>query len=126
MLACPTAQGIDAAFLQYTVSRTLAHSASVHLLFAFEYVIQASIVTSTFCKYALSMVDAYMEGRWENKGVWVFYLELLTDMLHLCVYLVFFIIVFSNYGLPLHLVQAHPPILLSCCHMWMTNSGWCA
>lgn len=97
--------GVDAAFLQYTVSRTLAHSASVHLLFAFEYVIQASIVTSTFCKYALSMVDAYMEGRWENKGVWVFYLELLTDMLHLCVYLVFFIIVFSNYGLPLHLVR---------------------
>ena len=83
----------------------MAHSASVHLLFAFEYVIQASIVTSAFFKYMLSMFDAYMEGRWEHKGVYVFYLELLTDMLHLFVYVVFFIIVFSNYGLPLHLVS---------------------
>ena len=102
-------QGIDAAFLQYTVSKTMAHSASVHLLFAFEYVIQASIVTSTFIKYGLSMIDACMEGRWEHKGVYVFYLELVTDLLHLCVYLVFFVIVFTNYGLPLHLVS-----LLSC------------
>ena len=39
------------------------------------------------------------------QGVYVFYLQLLTDMLHLCVYLVFFVIVFTNYGLPLHLVR---------------------
>lgn len=39
------------------------------------------------------------------QGVYVFYLQLLTDMLHLCVYLVFFVIVFTNYGLPLHLVS---------------------
>lgn len=38
------------------------------------------------------------------QGVYVFYLQLLTDMLHLCVYVVFFVIVFTNYGLPLHLV----------------------
>jgi hypothetical protein len=64
---------------------------------------------STFLKYVLSMVDSYLEGRWEHKGVYVFYLELATDMLHLLVYLVFFVIVFTNYGLPLHLVI--PPIL---------------
>ena len=65
---------------------------------------QASIVVSVFLKYTLSVIDNYLEGRWENKGVYVFYLELITDMLHLLVYLVFFIIVFTNYGLPLHLV----------------------
>ena len=57
-------------------------------------------------KYALAAVDARTEGRWEAKGVYVFYLELLTDMLHLLVYLAFFVIVFTNYGLPLHLVRA--------------------
>ncbi len=35
----------------------------------------------------------------------MFYLELVTDMLHLLVYVIFFIIVFTNYGLPLHLVR---------------------
>ena len=47
---------------------------------------------------------SYLEGRWEGKGTYVFYLELVTDLLHLCVYVVFFFIVFTNYGLPLHLV----------------------
>lgn len=35
-----TVQAIDAAFLQFTVGKVLQRSASVHLLFAFEYVIQ--------------------------------------------------------------------------------------
>ena len=65
LLRCP--QAIDLAFLQYTVGKTLQRSASVHLLFAFEYVIQASIVASTAIKYGLGVVDNLMEGRWESK-----------------------------------------------------------
>lgn len=34
-------QSVDSAFLQYLIGKTLAKSASVHLLFAFEYIIQA-------------------------------------------------------------------------------------
>ena len=98
-------QAVDSLFLQYLVHKTLEKSASVHLLFAFEYVILASAIVSTFLKYTLSMIDAWLEGRWEHKGVYVFYLELLTDMLHLVVYLVFFVIVFTNFGLPVHLVR---------------------
>lgn len=33
-------QSVDSAFLQYLIGKTLAKSASVHLLFAFEYIIQ--------------------------------------------------------------------------------------
>ncbi len=35
----------------------------------------------------------------------MFYLELVTDLLHLFVYCVFFVIVFTHYGLPLHLMR---------------------
>jgi hypothetical protein len=38
-------QAIDSAFLQFLVARTLQRSASVHLLFAFEYVILVSFST---------------------------------------------------------------------------------
>ena len=59
---------------------------------------------------------SYLEGRWEGKGTYVFYLELVTDLLHLCVYVVFFFIVFTNYGLPLHLARAaRPPCSISLC-----------
>jgi E3 ubiquitin-protein ligase synoviolin len=46
-----------------------------------------------------------MEGGWESKSTYTFYLELITDVLHLFVYVIFFVIVFTNYGLPLHLVS---------------------
>ena len=98
-------QLVDNMFLQYTITETIKHGPSVLLLFAFEYVIQASVVVSTALKYFLIFVDNAMEGRWESKGVYVFYLELITDMFHLFVYLLFFVIVFSYYGLPLHLVR---------------------
>ena len=113
----PPRQVIDSMFLQYTVHGTIqAGGQSVMLLFAFEYVIQASNILRYFSKYVLSMVDLCMEGRWENKGTYVFYLELVTDLLHLFVYCIFFFIVFTNYGLPLHLVgTAGAPLALNLC-----------
>jgi hypothetical protein len=44
----------------------------------------------------------------------VFYLELTLDMLHLLVYCAFFAVVFSTYGIPLHLVSTGIRILA--CH----------
>ena len=61
------AQCIDATFLQYTVAKTLQRSASVHLLFSFEYVIQMSIVLAAYVKYTLGVIDNCFEGRWESK-----------------------------------------------------------
>jgi E3 ubiquitin-protein ligase synoviolin len=96
---------IDSCFLQCTISGTIQSSGqSVMLLFAFEYVIQASTVVRYILKYAMSVVDLALDGRWEAKSTYVFYLELISDLLHLFVYVSFFMIVFMNYGLPLHLV----------------------
>ena len=41
------------------------------------------------------------------KGLYVFYLELVTDLLHIFVYMVFFLIIMKYYGFPLHLVRVH-------------------
>ena len=64
-------QYVDTRFLQFTIDKTLQKSASVHLLFGFEYVILASTVVSVFLKYSLSLADTYFEGRWENKVSWM-------------------------------------------------------
>lgn len=42
---------------------------------------------------------------WEEKGRWVFYLELVTDFFKLIVYLCFFAILFTFYGLPIHILR---------------------
>ncbi|KAL1863198.1 E3 ubiquitin-protein ligase hrd1 [Paecilomyces lecythidis] len=42
---------------------------------------------------------------WEEKGRWVFYLDLVTDFFKLVVYLSFFAILFTFYGLPIHILR---------------------
>ncbi|KAL2650311.1 hypothetical protein R1flu_018439 [Riccia fluitans] len=79
--------------------------ASVSLFFAFEYVILATATVATFIKYSLYLGDLFMDGQWDNKAVYVFYLELVRDLLHLSLYLFFFLVIFIHYGLPLHLVR---------------------
>ncbi|OIV99631.1 hypothetical protein TanjilG_17441 [Lupinus angustifolius] len=46
-----------------------------------------------------------MDGQWEKKPVFTFYLELIRDLLHLSMYLCFFFVIFINYGVPLHLIR---------------------
>jgi len=96
---------LDVSFLRYAVAHTLKIGPSVLLLFGFEYVILASKAVATFAKYCIVALDNFLDGRWEGKGTAVFYLELVTDLLHLFVYFVFFLIIFAYYGLPVHLVR---------------------
>lgn len=97
---------LDLLFLQFSVSHLLrTRKASVSLFFAFEYVILATSTIATFLKYVLSVGDMVMEGQWDNKAVYIFYIELVRDLLHLSLYLFFFLVIFIHYGLPLHLVR---------------------
>ncbi|KAL4284421.1 hypothetical protein GQ457_16G008380 [Hibiscus cannabinus] len=79
--------------------------ASVSIFFAFKYMILATTTVSTFVKYIFYVSDMLMEGQWEKKAVYTFYLELIRDLLHLSMYLCFFLVIFMNYGVPLHLIR---------------------
>ncbi|XP_068650306.1 ERAD-associated E3 ubiquitin-protein ligase HRD1B-like [Aristolochia californica] len=78
---------------------------SVSLFFSFEYMILTTTIISTFAKYVFYVSDMLMEGQWEKKAVYTFYLELIRDLLHLSMYLFFFLTIFVNYGVPLHLIR---------------------
>ena len=96
---------LDACALHGAVSHTLTRGPSVMLLFGFEYLILTSSVSSTFGKYALHMNDVRLGGRWADKSVYLFYLELVTDLFHMVVYLAFFLLICTYYGLPLHIMR---------------------
>ncbi|KAF2738019.1 hypothetical protein EJ04DRAFT_460374 [Polyplosphaeria fusca] len=49
-------------------------------------------------------VDGDVPG-WEEKGRWVFYLDLATDFIKSVVYLGFFMILISFYGIPIHIMR---------------------
>ncbi|KAJ1406671.1 Zinc finger, RING-type [Sesbania bispinosa] len=97
---------LDGLFLYSSVKHLiLSRQASVSLFFAFEYMILATTTVSIFVKYIFYVSDMLMEGQWERKPVFTFYLELVRDLLHLSMYLCFFLVIFINYGVPLHLIR---------------------
>ncbi|KAI4091728.1 MAG: hypothetical protein L6R37_007684 [Teloschistes peruensis] len=42
---------------------------------------------------------------WEEKGQWVFYLDIATDFLKLVLYLTFFCVLCAFYGMPIHIIR---------------------
>jgi len=96
---------VDVAFVKFAIERVVAKGPSVVLLFGFEHVILASKMCVGFAKYFVTIVDRAMDGNWQGKGAFVFYLELCADLVHLCVYVAFFSIIFAYYGLPIHLLR---------------------
>lgn len=59
------------------------------------------------CKYVLNVIDMNREGggAWESKGTYVLYLEFLVELFRLVVYLAFFSIILTYYGIPLHIIR---------------------
>ncbi|KAB1205531.1 E3 ubiquitin-protein ligase synoviolin [Morella rubra] len=97
---------LDGLFLYNNVKFLIeTKQASVSLFFSFEYMILATTTVSTFVKYVFYVSDMLMEGQWERKPIYTFYLELIRDLLHLSMYLCFFLVIFMNYGVPLHLIR---------------------
>ncbi|XP_035819593.1 uncharacterized isoform X1 [Zea mays] len=52
----------------------MQQEASVAIFFSFEYMILATSTLSTFVKYIFYVSDMLMEGQWEKKAVYTFYL----------------------------------------------------
>ncbi|KAH6822437.1 RING/U-box superfamily protein [Perilla frutescens var. hirtella] len=97
---------VDCSFLYSSIKYLWeTKQASVSLFFSFEYMILATTTVATCVKYVFYVSDMYMDGQWEKKAVYTFYLELVRDLLHLTMYMCFFLVIFVNYGVPLHLIR---------------------
>lgn len=97
---------LDSLFLYSSLKYLIeTQQASVSIFFSFEYMILATTTVAMFVKYVFYVSDMLMEGQWEKKAVCTFYLELIRDLLHLSMYLCFFMVIFVNYGVPLHLIR---------------------
>ncbi|EOA33056.1 hypothetical protein CARUB_v10016389mg [Capsella rubella] len=97
---------VDSLFMYSSIRHLVqTHQASVSLFFSFEYMILATTTVAIFVKYVFYVTDMIMDGQWEKKPVYTFYLELIRDLLHLSMYICFFFVIFMNYGVPLHLLR---------------------
>lgn len=83
----------------------MQHGPSVLILFGFEYAILGVSVAMTLVRYVLFVVDMQSGWAWQSKGGYVFLLEFLGEALRFILFVVFFGIIFTYYGIPLHIVR---------------------
>ncbi|KAH6914103.1 synoviolin 1 isoform b [Coprinopsis sp. MPI-PUGE-AT-0042] len=103
----------DLIMFVYTIEHTLTVGVGGMVLFASEYGILIASILNTVAKYLLSAYEFRRAGQrggdnappWENKSMWTFYIELATDFAKLTVYLAFFSIIITFYGLPLNILR---------------------
>ncbi|EED79417.1 predicted protein, partial [Postia placenta Mad-698-R] len=104
---------IDFVMFVLAVESTLNYGVGGMVLFASEYAILLASAMNSIARYILSVVDlrrARSRGGenappMENKSMYVFYIELITDFLKLVTYLTFFMLILTFYGLPLNIVR---------------------
>ncbi|KZP34269.1 hypothetical protein FIBSPDRAFT_923812 [Athelia psychrophila] len=104
---------IDLVMFAFAVESTVSNGVSGMVLFASEYAILMASAINTGAKYILTVIElrrAAQRGgesapQWENKSMWVFYIELTTDFLKLTTYMVFFTLIITFYGLPLNILR---------------------
>ncbi|KAG8944419.1 E3 ubiquitin-protein ligase hrd1 [Tulasnella sp. 408] len=109
--------GMDIALLLYALD-TIATYGIVPgigptLLFASEYAILLASCMNAWLKYTIACYDLWRARRrggenapvWEDKSMFIFYAELLTDFMKLITYLTFFGVVMGSYGLPLNVIR---------------------
>ncbi|KLO18382.1 hypothetical protein SCHPADRAFT_899780 [Schizopora paradoxa] len=97
----------------FILDNLLSNGFSGTILFASEYAILTATLMNSAAKYAISIIDLRRASNrggenappWEDKSMWVFYVELATDFMKLVTYLIFFMVVFAFYGIPLHIIR---------------------
>eukprot|EP00945_MAST-04E_sp_MAST-4E-sp1_P008832 g8832.t1 len=96
---------VDMAFVHVALNSIRAHGPSVWLLFGFEFLCLVINIYSIFARYGLHLIDLATENGWANKETYVFYLELVAEVARVFVYLAFFLILFTYYGFPIHILR---------------------
>lgn len=80
---------IDIIFVTVCGLRILRDGPSVLLLFGSEFLVLYITLFAIFVRYILHLMELRsIDGTWENKSMYLFYLELLTEVTKLCVFLV--------------------------------------
>ncbi|KAK9477859.1 hypothetical protein V1514DRAFT_332695 [Lipomyces japonicus] len=103
---------IDFKFVQYSVNDIITRGPNMMVMFAFEFTILFLMAGATALRYALSLIELRIiansndeEDSWERKSDYMLRIDIASDFLKLLVYLGFFMLILTVYGLPLHIIR---------------------
>lgn len=91
-----------------------SHGKSVILLFGFEFGLLFIYSINLTCRFMIQMIDSKLENGLPTKGLYLMISELVSDIIRFVIYFCFFCLVFSQYGLPIHILRDVYISFLSC------------
>lgn len=99
--------------LAFAAESIITNGVGVIILFASEYSILLASLINSKAKYILSTIEFHRAASrggenapaWEDKSMYNFYVDLITDFLKLSTYLGFFAVIVTFYGVPLNVVR---------------------
>lgn len=78
----------DVAFTSHAIDVTIRDGANMMIMFGFEvsqymltliqFILLAATITAIFVKYILNVIESRHADAWENRSMYLFYLELVT------------------------------------------------
>ena len=95
----------DLVLILFAAESIFMEGPSVMIMFASEYMIMLAMLLGTTLKYAVNVYDLRSDIPWDNKSVFIFYIDLACDFLKLTTYLCFFSLILTFYGLPLNILR---------------------
>ncbi|GAA6042125.1 hypothetical protein JCM8097_003119 [Rhodosporidiobolus ruineniae] len=95
----------DLVLMFFAIDSILIDGPTVMIMFASEYMILLANVWSATAKYALNVIDSRRQEPWEEKSIYVAYVDLAADFFKLVTYLAFFGLILTYYGLPLNILR---------------------
>ena len=87
------------------IQYTILHGKTVLILFGFEFGLLIIGSFNVLVKYYCYLLDSYLANGLHSKGLYIMVLELVCDALRMVVYFIFFCLIFSQYGIPIHILR---------------------
>ncbi|TIA85590.1 hypothetical protein E3P99_03958 [Wallemia hederae] len=95
----------DISLLSVCIFDIYINGVTMIILFASEYaILLADAVTSTV-RFGVNLVDLRSGQAWEEKSLYLLYIDLFSDFWKLCIYTAFFGVMAASFGLPLNLIR---------------------
>ena len=96
---------LDLYFVSHAYQNTLIKGPSVQLVFGFEYAVLVTVILHVFVKYVLHTVDLHRDNPWENKAVYLLYMELILGGVKVILYILFLAIMIKVHTFPLFVIR---------------------
>jgi len=96
---------LDLYFISHAYHNTLIKGPSVQLVFGFEYAVLMTAILHVFVKYVLHAVDLRRDNPWENKAVYLLYMELILGGVKVVLYILFLAIMIKVHTFPLFVIR---------------------